>query len=134
MSVFITVKFKRGENKSEVEHLCSLVQQAGLEDFCFIRDVEHYQKIFNGSQELMNRALEEIRKCDALLIDMTNKPTGRAVEAGMAYAMGKKLILIMRKGTFIKDTVRGIAGVIIVYSKLKDIVEPLSQWKESLPG
>lgn len=132
MRIFITAKFKKGGNKSEIEHLCDLVQQAGLEDFCFIRDVEHYQKVFNDPKKLMSRAREKIQKCDALLIDMTDKPTGRAIEAGMAYAMKKKLILIMKEGTFIKDTARGIADVIIIYKKIEDIVEHLNQWKASL--
>jgi len=66
----------------------------------------------------MHRAKQEIAKSDALLIDVTDKPTGRAIEAGIAYALGKKIILIMKKGTKIKDTSRGIANVIIEYNKL----------------
>ncbi len=34
----------------------------------------------------MNKSKEEIEKCDVLLIDMTNKPTSRAIEAGIAFA------------------------------------------------
>jgi hypothetical protein len=32
------------------------------QDFCFIRDVENYQKVFDNPKELMKRALEEIIK------------------------------------------------------------------------
>lgn len=125
--IFITVSFQEGKNKDEIENLCMLVRSAGFEDFCFIRDVENYQKVFNDPSELMNRAKKEIRKSECLLIDMTNKPTGRAIEAGIAYTMGKKVIVIMKKGTQIKDTTRGISATVIEYGKIDEIVEPLSQ-------
>lgn len=123
MRVFITASF--GDSKENIGKLCALVEAAGFEDFCFIRDVENYQKVFDDPKELMRRAREEIEKSDALLIDMTDKPTGRAIEAGIAYALGKKIIVIMKKGTQVKDTARGIADVIIEYDDINDVAEGL---------
>ncbi len=123
--VFITASFKNGENKQEIEQLCALVKAGGFEDFCFIRDVENYQKVFNDPKELMLRAKVEISKCDFLLIDLTDKPTGRAYEAGIAYALNKKIIVILKKGTPIKDTTSGIADSIIEYENIEDIVPSL---------
>ena len=128
MKLFITASFKNGENKEEIERLCRLVKQAGFSDFCFIRDVEHYQKIFNDPAELMMRAKDEISISDALLIDMTDKPTGRAMEAGIAFALGKKVIVIAKKGIKLKDTARGIANLVLEYDKIDDIVMPLKEW------
>ncbi|MFA6436861.1 MAG: hypothetical protein WC242_01955 [Candidatus Paceibacterota bacterium] len=128
MKVFITASFQNGENKKEIEHLCELVRMAGFEDFCFIRDIENYIKIFNNPQELMKRAKDEISKSDVLLIDMTNKPTGRAIEAGMAFTLNKKVIVIAKKGTQIKDTTKGIASLIIEYNVIDDIVMPMKNW------
>lgn len=124
MKVFITASFKESANKIEIEKLCSLVHDAGFEDFCFIRDIEKYQKVFSDPKELMKRAKEEILKCDVLLIDLTEKPTGRAIEAGIAYGADKKIIVIIKKGTEIKDPVRGIADIVIEYENIKEIVEP----------
>src|SRR3989344_7233395 len=107
--MFITASFQNGEKREEIKHLCFLVKKAGFDDFCFIRDVENYQKMFSNPEELMKRAKEEIEKSEYLLIDMTDKPTGRALEAGMAYAMGKKVVVIMKKGTQIKDTTKGVS-------------------------
>ncbi len=126
MKVFITASFKEGKNKDEIESLCSLIKESGFQDFCFIRDVEHYQKMFDDPKELMNRAKKEIKQCDSLLIDMTNKPTGRAIEAGIAFAQNKKIISIMKKGTRIKDTTKGISDAIIEYEDIKEIVNPLN--------
>jgi nucleoside 2-deoxyribosyltransferase len=123
--VFITASFKNGENREEIGQLCSVVREAGFDDFCFIRDVENYQKVFNDPQELMRRTTEEIQKSDFLLIDLTEKPTGRAVEAGIAYALDKGVIVIAQKGTQIKDTTRGIASAVIEYERIEGIIPEL---------
>lgn len=125
--IFITASFEGIENKAEVEKLCAIIKAGGFEDFCFIRDVEHYEKVFNNPHDLMQRAKEEIEKSDYLLIDMTDKPTGRAFEAGMAYGFGKKIIVIMKTGTQIKDTTRGIADHIIEYEKIESITTELEK-------
>jgi len=125
MKLFITASFKEGRNKEEIEHLCSIVKESGFSDFCFIRDVENYQKVFDDPKELMKRAKKEILNSDSLLINMTNKPTGRAIEAGIAFSQGKKIITIMKKGTKIKDTTRGISDVVIEYEIIEDIIKPL---------
>ena len=123
MKIFITSSF--GDSKEEIEKLCAIVKSAGFEDFSFIRDIENYQKIFEDPKDLMKRSEDEIKNCDALLIDMTDKPTGRAIEAGMAYSLGKKIIVIMKKGTAIKDTTRGIADAVIEYDVIENILPEL---------
>lgn len=132
MRLYITATYKGDANRAEVEHLCDLVAQSGWEDFCFIRDVENWQKVFDDPRDLMARSLETVHDCDALLIDLTHKPTGRAYEAGMAYTLGKRVIVILQRGTIIKDTTRGIADAIIEYDAIEEIVGPLAdlldQW------
>lgn len=123
MRCYITSSF--GDSEEKIEKFCAVVKSAGFEDFSFIRDVENYQKIFNSPKDLMKKSEYEIRKSDVLLIDMTNKPTGRAIEAGMAYSLGKKIIVIMKRGTQVKDTTRGIADIIIEYDVIEDILEGL---------
>jgi len=123
MRVYVTSSF--GDSPENIDKLCSIVRSAGFSDFSFIRDIEGYKKIFSDPKELMSRAAQEIKKSDALLIDMTNKSTGRAIEAGLAYALGKKIIVIMKRGTAIKDTTRGIADTIVEYDCLDDIYQGL---------
>ena len=132
MKVFITASF--GDTKENIEKLCSVVKRVGFEDFCFIRDIENYQKIFSNPKELMQRSKDEIKKSDVLLIDMTDKPTGRAIEAGIAYTFGKKIIVIMKRGTQIKDTTKGIADIIIEYDTIDDVflglLSVLHEWQK----
>ncbi|MBE7525612.1 nucleoside 2-deoxyribosyltransferase [candidate division WWE3 bacterium] len=125
MRCYITSSF--GDSKEEIEKLCSIVKSAGFEDFSFIRDVENYQKVFDNPEDLMKRSEDEIKKSDVLLIDMTNKPTGRAIEAGMAYSLGKKIIAIMKSRTLMKDTTKGIADVVIEYDEIQDISNGLKE-------
>jgi nucleoside 2-deoxyribosyltransferase len=124
--------YRGEENRAEIETLCGLVRAAGFVDFCFVRDVEHYEAIFDDPRELMARSRDEILASDALLIDMTAKPTGRAIEAGIAYAAGRRVVILMRRGTAIKATARGIADAVIEYNSLDEIMEPLralrAQW------
>lgn len=126
MRLYVTATFKGSENRAEIEGLCKLVRQAGWEDFCFVRDVEGWQHVFDDPGTLMQRSLREIMVADALLLDMTTQPTGRAIEAGIAYATGRRVIVILRRGTPIKNTVRGIADAIIEYDALEEIVAPLA--------
>lgn len=127
MKVFITASFKNGENKKEIKQLCSIVRNSGFEDFCFIRDVENYQKIFDNPKELMDRARTEILNCDVLLFDATEKSTGRAIEVGIAFANQKKIIVIIKEATEIKDTLRGVADLVITYKVIADIQNDLKQ-------
>lgn len=75
----------------------------------------------------MQKAKEEIKRCDALLMDYDGPTHGRMIELGMAYAMKKKIIVITKQGTPMKDTVRGVANSVIEYKELEDIVESLSE-------
>lgn len=127
MKIFITATFEESKNKSEIVKLCSIVKSSGFEDFCFIRDLENYKKIYNDPRQLMLRAREEINKCDALLFDATNKSTGRAIELGIAFSCNKKIIVIMKKGTEIKDSLKGVADAVITYNIIEDIQSDLSR-------
>lgn len=126
MRIFVTATF--GGSREEIDELCSAVRSAGLEDFCFVRDAEEYKGTFTDAKEMMVRAKKEIQKSDALLIDMTEKPTGRAIEAGIAYALGKKIIVIIKKGVLLKNAVTGIADLVIEYDGIKDIIPEIESF------
>ena len=127
MRLYVTATFRGAENRAEIEALCALVEAAGWESFCFVRDIEHWEHVFDDPADLMQRSLREIMRCDALLLDMASKPTGRAIEAGMAFATGRRVIVILPRGLPIKATVRGIADAVIEYGPLADIVPRLAR-------
>jgi nucleoside 2-deoxyribosyltransferase len=130
MKLFVTAKFKGDENKADIEKLCSIVRAAGFNEVCFVRDVEKYQHgVFANSQKLMTRAREELLKCDALLIDVSDNPGGgRVIEAGIAFGNNKPVILIAKRGTKIGVPMSGIASTVIEYDEIENIVGPLKQF------
>ncbi len=129
MKIYITAPFKGEDNKNEIEKMCSIIRESWFEDYCFVRD----EKAFDDYHKMMQRAKEEVIKCDVLLIDYDGPTHGRMIELGIAYTMDKKIILITKEGTSIKQTVRGVVDSIIEYKELEDIIEPmkilLSKWK-----
>ena len=105
---------------------------AGYEEFCFIRDVEKYQRgVFPNPHDLMARARQELLQCDALLIDISDNPTGgRIIEAGMAFGSHKPVIVIAKHGVRMGVPMTGIASTFITYNEIADIVEPLKKFRQ----
>ncbi len=129
MRVYVTARFKGIENKADIEALCAAVHQAGLEDVCFIRDVEHWQKAFPDPRELWSRSLLEVKQCDALLIDVSDNPGGgRVLEAGIAYALGMPIFVLVKEGIPYKEIFTGIATEVITYAAYDDIIPALSTY------
>lgn len=129
MKMYITSRFKGAENKNEIEELCEAVKTAGIQDFSFVRDIENYQKTFDDPKELWNRSLEEIKKCDALLIDVSDSPTGgRVIETGIAYALGKPVVTICKNDTTYKDLYNGLSDLVIRFDSYPEITLILKNW------
>ncbi len=128
MKIYITSRFKGSqENRAEIERLCLAVRDAGIEDFHFIRDVENFQpNFFKTQEELWENARNQIAECDALLIDITDQPSGgRLIEAGIAYALDKPVYVIMKNDTIYKDFYTGIADAIFKYNSIEDVTDHL---------
>lgn len=129
MKMYITAPFRDWKNKDEIEYLCAIIRKSGFEDYCFIRD----EKTFDDEYEMMKRAKEKIKECGALLIDYDGPTHGRMIELGIAYAMNKKIVLITKKWTHIKDTVKWVSDSIVEYENIEDIIKPMekiySEWK-----
>ena len=123
MKIFITASYNGEKNKEEIGRLSSIVKNAVFVDYCFARD----EGIFENPKEMMNKARDEINNCDVLLFDATEISTGRAIEVGIAFANKKKIIVITKEGTEIKDTLRGVADIVITYKEIEDIQDGLKQ-------
>lgn len=131
MKVYIAARFKGDENRPEIEALCGAVRTAGMNDFCFIRDVENYRHTFDDPQELWQRAYDEILACDAFLIDVSDNPTGgRMIEAGIAYALKKRVFVVVKKGVSYKGLFDGISSTVIEYETYKDLSKSLKKFDE----
>ena len=54
MKIFITAHFKEGENKSEIENLCSLVKEAGFD----VRGIDATAENINQIKPIANTKLQ----------------------------------------------------------------------------
>lgn len=129
MKVYVTARFKSAENKHEIDALCKAVKNARLKDFNFTRDVEHYEHTFDDQKASWDKVRDEIGTCDMLLIDVSDHPTGgRVVEAGIAYAMRKPIIVVQKPGVSHKQLFDGIASKVITYKDHDDLTRQLKQY------
>ena len=129
MKVYITARFKGADSKREVEALCKAVKNARLQDFNFTRDIDNYEKSTREQKELWDRIRDEIGACDMLLIDVSDHPSGgRVVEAGIAYAMRKPVIVVKKLGVKHKEVFDGIASKVITYKNYDDLTNQLKQY------
>lgn len=125
MKLYVAARFNGSENNSDIERLCAAVRSAGMEDYCFVRDVEK----IDDQKELFAKAYQEIAACDAFLIDVSDSPSGgRVVEAGIAYALKKPVFVIVKNGIEYKELYDGISTAVIHYDQYDDISESLAEY------
>lgn len=129
MKVYVAARFNGDENRNELKKLCAAVKAANMKDFCFVRDVTEK---FDDPKDLWSRVYDELNACDALLVDVSDLPAGgRLVEVGMAYAMRKRVFVIVRRGVNYKPLFDGIASTIIEYENYKDITSGLKKYADN---
>lgn len=130
MKIYITSRFDSSlDNKKEIDNLCTAVRNAGVEDFHATRDMVGP---FDSQRDLWETARKYINECDALLIDVSDSPSGgRLVETGMAFSLNKPIYVIVKNGVKYKSFYEGIATSIIKYDEINDITEQLKAFKLS---
>ena len=130
MKVYVTYKFKEEEPSALRKHLeefSKLIEDStGWKTFIFFRDVQKWQVGMMTMKEVVTRAMDEIKKCDAILVEASEKARGVYFEAGYAKALGKKVIIIHKKGTE-SNFLEAAADVKITYDSLEDLKEKLKE-------
>lgn len=128
MRIFITSNYPE-KYIEETENICRIVDSIGHKAFCFARE---YPK-FDDNKVMMALAKKDVLSCDALILDVTDGgSTGRLLECGIAYAGGKKVVIIAKEGTDISPTLEGVSDKIIFYNKIDNILEPLEVFVQTV--
>ena len=132
MKVYLTYKFKDEELgilRATLEQFSKLIEEStGWKTFIFFRDVQKWQKPTMEVKEVIDRAMKEIDKCDAILAEASEKARGVYFEAGYAKAKGKKVIVIHKKGTE-AHFLDALADIKIEYDDWDDLREKLKKIK-----
>ncbi len=124
---YIGIKFyEDSRNQDEILALSDWLNRVGYNTVCIARDIEKWGTIRLSPQELMQISLAEIDKSDLVVMEMSVKGVGLGIEAGYAYAKGKPVIVLIREGRELSQTMAGIATKVIIY-------QHESHWPLALP-
>ena len=113
--------FKDNRNRDEINSISLVLQDDGIQTVCIARDVEKWGDVTLSSQELMRITFEEIDKSDFVILEMSEKGVGLGIEAGYAVGRKKPLIVLIKQGLELSNTMQGIADVVIPYSQPEEI-------------
>lgn len=126
--IYIAYKFKDAnaeELKDRLEELSKIIEDStNYKTFIFFRDVQNWGKKKMNIKEVVEKAMESLKKCDALLIEASEKANGIYFEAGYARALGKKIIIIHKQGTE-ANFLKSASDISIEYNDFKDLKEKL---------
>ena len=128
MKVYLTYKFKEeepNELRTHLEGFSKLIEEStGWKTFIFFRYVQKWKTGTMTMQQVVDRAMEEIKKCDAVLVEASEKARGVYFEVGYAKALGKKIIVIHTKNAE-ANFLDASADVKIQYENDNDLREKL---------
>ncbi len=130
MKIFISYKFT-GEDpevlKEGLSGICSALSTAGYDSFCNFNSEDLYQTNNYSVKQIMEHALEELDKSDALLawINSDSRSEGMLIEIGYARAKGKKIILAAREGVNVHSST-AVADQVLEFTDLPILFEKLS--------
>jgi 2'-deoxynucleoside 5'-phosphate N-hydrolase len=119
---YFGIKFyEDNRNRHEIDSICSMIHDEGIQTTCIARDIEEWGEVHLSSQELMRITFEEIDKSDFVVLEMSEKGVGLGIEAGYTVARNKPLIVLIKYGLELSNTMQGIADTVITYNHPEEI-------------
>ena len=126
--IYVAYKFNDVDPKllrEKLEQLSRVIEEVtDYKTFIFFRDVQKWGKIKMDIKDVVKKASDAVKQCDAILVESTEKANGAYFETGYAKALGKKVIIIHKKGTE-TNFLDGVADVSIEYDDFQDLREKL---------
>jgi hypothetical protein len=128
MKAFISIKYHPAEeNRTRVELVSTALSRLGIASRVIVRDVEQWGKLHFSPAALMQQTFDEIKACDFMLVELTEKGVGVGIEAGYAYGLGKAIYVAAEKGAEISATLQGIATAVYQYHTAEDLAAWLAR-------
>lgn len=123
---FMSLKFHDGdEDKRKIDALTDALLAAGITNVVMARDVEKYGEAVlpEGAKLMPDYAFPEMRKCDMLIVEFSEKGVGLGIGAGYAYAIGLPIYVIAKTGSDISLTMSNLATEVIFYDDPAELTE-----------
>tara|TARA_Y100000310_G_C20628822_1_gene787465 strand:+ start:444 stop:857 length:414 start_codon:yes stop_codon:yes gene_type:complete len=136
MKIYLAYKLSGSDEeqlKNRLESISNLIEETGNESFLFMRDVQNWQPGGMEPKEIMDRAMQEMKSCDAIIsiIETQEKGEGLLIESGFMKALGKNVIIAAGpkgRGFLLK----AIADELIEFKDVEDLREKLKRALEAL--
>jgi len=129
MKAYIAYKF-RGEDSSILKEkllkIDEIVKNLGFETFIFQRDIKNWSSDVIDSKIVVDNFVEELKKSDVLVcyIDSDDKSEGLLLECGYFKGLGKKVVLVVKKGVRYV-LLRELVDDVIEFESLDEVKEEL---------
>lgn len=131
MKVYISGRFQDEDARPAIEKLSGAVRAAGMKDFCFERDSEHFKQESGDQKERWEQIYDELGACDSVLAAVDGSPGGKTVlECGMAFAMRKPIVVAVKRGSGYKGQLDGVASKTIEYEHAKELSKHLKKYEK----
>lgn len=99
MRVYLAIKYHADQpNRLLTEGILARLETAASETACVVRDVEVWGEVRGSAKELMSRSFALIDS-NELILEPGEKGVGLGIEAGYAYAKGKRIVTIAQSRT-----------------------------------
>ena len=127
--IFIAGSFRKKEHRVILEGIEETLRELGYKTFIGARDIDNYTKIQMPRLLFWKKVVKGIEDSDAIIIDLRDIGTGfgRVIEAGVARAFNKKMILLYPPKFKTDQCIEEIADKIISYKNLKDLQQKLKK-------
>jgi len=129
-TLYIAYKFREQDPKKlrkRLEELNKIIEEStDYKTFIFFRDAQKWGKIRMNVKKIVKKAYKAIEKCDAILVEASEKARGAYFEVGYAKALGKKIIVIHQEGTE-ADFLEACADKVITYRDFEDLKGKLEE-------
>ncbi len=135
MKVYLTYKFKEEDPeglRKKLEEFSKIIEEStNWKTFAFFRDVQNWKIGTMDVQEVVKKAMESIKDCDAIIAEASEKARGIYFEVGYAKALGKKVIVIHKKNTE-ANFLEASADIKIEYEDFEDLKKKLGEIKTTI--
>lgn len=125
MRYYIAYKFLNTDKeilKNNLENICNKIEKTGDTTYIFYRDAQNRGETAIPINQIIQKAFIEVKKSDSILafIESEEKSEGMLLEIWYAKALGKKLLLVIKKWINLRF-VRSLADETIEFDKIENI-------------
>ncbi|MFA5877766.1 MAG: nucleoside 2-deoxyribosyltransferase [Candidatus Staskawiczbacteria bacterium] len=120
MKFFIGIKYKK-ESMDLIPQIKDIIKSLGHESYCFATDAGNIE----NEKEMMKMAFEKIEESDVVLLESSGFSFGVGIEAGYAFAKGKKIITIVKDTEETSNTLKGVSDHYVMYKNFEELEEKI---------